>query len=437
MVYPPGPRGQPLLGSAPAFIADTLGFLESLREHGDVAFFRFAWHRDYLVNAPTLIREVLISKADHFSKTALFKRASSQPTLFTSDGEFWRRQRKLLQPAFHTGRIGAYADVMQGYTRDYIQTWQPGEMRRVNDDMSELTLRIFSKALFDADMEGESYGAARALNTLAGQFNAFLAGGFLPRWVPTPNNRRVKEAEATLQRILTAMIQERRASGEDRGDLLSMMMFATYEDGTKMSDEGLYAEVSALFFAGQEANAGMIAWALVLLSRHPELAQRLYDEVDEVLAGRPVRLADLSQLTYTDMWIKETLRLYPLAYAFSRDVVKEVELGGYTLPVGASVHISPWALHRNPNIWSDPETFDPERFAPERGTAHGKYDYLPFGGGPRVCIGNHFALMEAKVVLVTLAQHVRLDLAPGYTVTPERQFTVYPSHGLPMVVRAR
>ena len=435
---PQSPNGHFLFGHAGDFINNTLSFFEELRGYGDVAYFRFLWHHDYVVNSPELIREVLITKAVHFNKTKLFKQVTEQQTLFTGDGEFWRSQRKLLQPAFHTGRIGAYADIMRDYTVDFIQDWEIGETRSINDDITNLTIQIFTKALFDAEIGEESYEAAIALNTLVGLFNTLLSGGaIIPRWIPTKTNRLAQESEATLRRILTRMIRERRESGEDRGDLLSMMIHSTYEDGSKMSDELLYAEVNALFIAGQEANAGMIAWALYLLSQHPDLAQKFYDEVDAVLGDRPVTLDDLKQLTYTDMWIKETLRLYPLAYTFSRDVIQDVELGGYTIPKGSSVHISPWSLHRNPDIWDDPEKFDPERFHPEQGADYGKYDYLPFGAGPRVCIGNHFAMMEAKVVLVTIAQHFRLELASGHTIVPDRQFTIYPSDGLPMIVREK
>lgn len=435
---PDGPNGNLILGSAPDFINNTLQFFDDLRDYGDVTYFRFLWHHDYVVNSPELIREVLITKADHFNKSKLFKQVADQQTLFTGDGDFWKKQRKLLQPAFHTGRIGAYVDVMRDYTLEYTDKWKAGDQRSITDDITEITIRIFTKALFDAEIGEDSYKAAMALNRLVSLFNTLLAGGaVIPRWVPTKTNRIVKESEATLREILMKMIQERRESGEDRGDLLSMMIHATYEDGSKMSDELLYAEVNAMFIAGQEANAGMISWALYMLSQHPDIAQKFYDEVDTVLGDRPVTLDDLNSLTYTDMFIKETLRLYPLAYAFSRDVVKDVELGGYTIPTGASVHISPWSLHRNPAIWDNPETFDPDRFHPEHGTDYGKYDYLPFGGGPRVCIGNHFAMMEAKVCLVTIAQHYRLELAPDYTITPDRQFTIYPSDGLPMIIRER
>jgi len=434
---PDGPKGNLILGHAPDFLNNTLPFLEELREYGDVAHFRFLWHDDYVVNHPDLIREVLITKRDHFHKTKLFKRATPTQTLFTSDGEFWKKQRKLLQPAFHTGRIGAYADIMRDYTLDFIEEWQVGEQRSINDDMTNLTMRIFTKALFDAELGEESYEAALALNRLVNLFSSVITQSVLPRWVPTKTNRIAKESEATLRRILMKMIEERRASGEDRGDLLSMMLHATYEDGSKMSDELLYAEVNAMFIAGQEANAGTIAWSIYLLSQYPDLAQKLYDEVDRVLGDRPVTLDDLNQLVYTEMWVKETLRMYPLAYAFSRDVIEDVELGDYLIKKGAGVHIAPWSLHRNAEFWDAPETFDPQRFHPENGVEYGKYEYLPFGGGPRVCIGNHFAMMEAKVVLVTLAQHFRFELAPGYTITPDRQFTIYPSDGLPMIVRQR
>ncbi len=435
---PAGPKGNLILGSAPDFLNNTLQFFDDLRDYGDVAHFRFLWHQDYVINSPELIREVLITKADHFNKTKLFKRVAEEDTLFTGDGDFWKKQRKLLQPAFHTGRIGGYVDVMRDYTNAYLEKWEDGEQRSITNDVTEITIRIFTKALFDAEIGEESYKAAMALNRLVNLFNTLLAGGsVVPRWVPTKTNRIAKESEATLREILMKMIHERRESGEDHGDLLSMMIHSTYDDGSKMTDEQLYAEVSALFIAGQEANAGMISWALYMLSQHPDLAQKFYDEVDTILGDRPVTLDDLKNLTYTDMFIKETLRLYPLAYAFSRDVIQDVELGGYTIPAGASVHISPWSLHRNSDIWDAPDTFDPKRFHGEHGAEYGKYDYLPFGGGPRVCIGNHFAIMEAKVCLVTIAQRYRLDLAPGYTITPDRQFTIYPSDGLPMIVRQR
>lgn len=452
MTRPPGPKGQFLLGSLLPFARDPGNFLlEIARQYGDVVYMRVLHNHYYLLNNPDDIREVLVNQADKFRKSQLDYDILSRflgNGLLTSEGSHHRRQRRLAQPAFHSKRIQAYGETMVAYTENLLAEWQDAQVRDVAADMMRLTMQIVSKTLFDADAVTSKGNAAATIGEAIHTFqdvsnHAYLRGFTLPAWLPTQDNRRAKTALAHYNHHLEQIIAQRRAAsvnGEvaDKGDLLSMLMLAQDEDGSAMSDQQLRDEVATLFAAGHETTSNALTWAWYALSQTPDAAAPLYDEVDTVLRGRAPTLADLPNLPYTLMVIKETMRLYPPAWILSaRTAQEDVTIGQTAIPKGSHVTIAPYALHRLPKYFPDPEQFRPERFTPEREKLIPKYGYLPFGGGPRVCIGNSFALMEAHLIMATIAQRYRLHLVPGQEVKMAMQITLSPANGLKMRLEPR
>jgi cytochrome P450 len=435
------PAGHFLLGNLREFNADTLAFLLKSRRYGHLVKFRFGPFQVYIANDPDLIHDVLVTHAAHFYKTTLTKQVF-KPTigegLFVSDGELWKRQRKLAQPAFHSKRIANYADVMVKYAAEMVESWQPDSERDIEFEMAGLTMRIISKTLFDADVAGEtkeiSDTVAEVLRITNERFNRFF---LLPTWLPTPENRAMKNAAGRLNTLIQRFIEQRRKSGEDKGDLLSMLLMAQEEDGSSMSDEQVMNESKTLFGAGHETTAVALTWAWYLLSQHPDVEAKLQAELDTVLGGRLPTFDDLARLPYTDMIIKETLRLYPPAWATTREVHEKVTIAGEMLPKQTVIIINIYGVQRDGRFFENPKAFIPERFSAENEKRIPKYAYLPFGGGPRVCIGNMFAMMEARLILATMAQKLRLSLKPGLVVEPQRVFTLRPKYGMKMIVKAR
>jgi cytochrome P450 len=393
------------------------------------------------VNHPDLVEEVLVNQNRKFIKHYRLRQTKRTlgRGLLTSEGVFWRGQRKLTQPAFHRERIAAYARLMVDYTERMLESWTDGQVRDVQADMMRLTLEIVAKTLFDAEIGGETAEASVAMETL---MRAFIArtGRLLtaPHWVPTPLNLRVERAIRRLERILATVIAERRARGEDRGDLLSMLLHAQDEEsGRRMSDQQLRDEVMTLFMAGHETTANTLAWAWVLLSRHPDAEARLHAEIDHVVGDRPVTVADLARLKFGESVIHETLRVYPTVWVIGREAIEPVELGGYVIPAGTTVFMPQWVVHRDGRWFDDPESFHPERWEAGLMQRIHRYAYFPFGGGPRICIGNNFALMEATLILATIAWKYRLKLAADAVITPLPTITLRPAYGVKMVLSER
>ncbi|MBK8020416.1 MAG: cytochrome P450 [Chloroflexi bacterium] len=440
-VVPPGPRGSFLIGSMREFSRNSLNFMTDQRQFGDVSSFMFGPFRVYVANSPEPIHEVLVTRADKFHKSATIKRVLNPllgQGIFTSDGELWKKQRRLVSPAFHTRRVGAYGAVMVDYAGQMVASWRDDQVLEVDHEMAGLTMRIISKILFDAEVGPDadiiSASVSDALHVVNDRMNRFFAS---PRWVPTRENRLYYGAIERLNALIFRFMADRRRSGEDKGDVLSMLLAAQEEDGERMTDEQIRSEAMTLFGAGHETTALALTWTWYLLSQHPDVEARLHEELTRVLGGRAPEVSDLPQLAYTEQIVKEAMRLYPPAWGTSRDSIEEVEIGGYTLPKETVIMIPIFAVHRDPRWWNNPEMFDPDRFAPEAEKQIPKYAYLPFGAGPRVCIGNALAMMEAKLVLATVAQRYTLDLAPGQKVEPERVFTLRPKYGMKMIARQR
>jgi cytochrome P450 len=442
---PPGPRGVPLLGMMPALRRNPIAvFVDVARSFGDVAYLKIGPRRGYLVTHPDDIRHVLQDNARNYHKSPLYDklRVSLGNGLLTSEDAYWLRQRRMAQPAFHRQRIETLASVMAEAAKETAARWETiaarGERIDVADEMMRLTQAIVLRTLLGADLgpfAGELGRAWTLVNEHIGK--SFWSLGLVERW-PTPKNRRFRRALDVLDRAVFHIIDERRRAGRESNDLLSMLLFARDEEtGQVMTDRQLRDEVMTILLAGHETTSLALAWAWYLLSQHPDVQRRLENELDSVLGGRLPAYDDLSRLPYTRMVIEEALRLYPPAWGISRQALGSDEIGGYHLPRGWLVFIIPFVMHRHRAYWEEPESFDPERFTPERSAARPKFVYLPFGAGPRQCIGNQFAMIEAHLVLATLAQRYRLALAPGHPVEPWPLITLRPRHGIKMLVEGR
>ena len=443
----PGPPGHWLLGHLGGFSASRLDFLvENAKTYGDLYALRFAHRRLLVVNHPDLIEEVLVTRNRQYIKHFALRKTKGMlgEGLLTSEGDFWRRQRRLAQPAFHRDKIAALAGLMVDCTERMLQTWSAGQHRDMRDDMTQLTLEIVALCLFGADVSAESAAAGRAMDELLTDFTRHsLKLVRLPEWVPTGPNRRLRRARNHLNQLLGGIIARRRASGEDRGDLLSMLLRATDDEGDgdgkgeAMSDAQLRSEVMTLFAAGHETTANTLAWAWFLLARNPEAEAYLHAEVDAVLGDRPPTFADLPHLRAAEHVINETLRLYPTVWLLGREAIEPTEVGGHPVPVGTTIYMSEWVVHRDERFWPNPLRFDPTRWADDPTRKLPRYAFFPFGGGPRICIGNNFAMMEATLILAAIARRFRVRVAPEAVVTPIPTLTLRLDPGVPVVLESR
>jgi cytochrome P450 len=438
--YPPGPPAGFLgLGLAARMRKDPLGTLTDIgRTYGDIAYARLGPFPTYFVNHPDLIREVLVTRGKNFRKvprqTKVFSRIDGNGLVVT-EGDFWRRQRRLVQPAFHPKRFGRYGDVTVEYTRRMLEGWSPGAVLDVAQAMTQLTLSIIARTLFDVEVSGQAAELGAAVRVLAEELLKDLSSFvLLPDWLPLPGKLRKRRALRTLDNLIWGIIRQRRASGVDKGDLLSMLLLAVDEesDGTGMTDRQVRDEALTLFNAGHDSTAAGLAWVWYLIARHPEVEARLLAEVRDVLGERPATYEDVARLRYLEMVLKESLRLYPPTVAlFIREALEPVELGGYPVAKGDWVYLFAWVTQRDPRFFEEPEKFDPERFAPGRAEKIPPYAYFPFGGGPHVCIGNTFAQMEMALIVATVLQRYRLELAPDQgPVEPELHVAIRPRGGL-------
>jgi cytochrome P450 len=442
VLSPPGPRGKLLSGNLPEFRRDRLNFLMNCaRNYGDFVSIRFGPRRVLLVFDPAAIEYVLVTGSRHFIKHFALR---LNPLvlgngLLTSEGDFWLRQRRLAQPAFQRQRILAYADTMVAHTQRMLAAWRPGETRDIMPEMSKLTLAIAAKTLFGADVtdEGSAVGNALAVTqrNFIARFNSLLP---LPMYIPTPRNIRTRRAVRRLDEIIYRFIKQGRNSDGEQQNLLSLLLHARDEDdGTGMTDKQLRDEAMTLFLAGHETTALTLTWTWYLLAEHPAVQDKLAAEVDRVLDSRPATANDLPQLLYTEHIIMESLRLYPPAYTIGREAIEDCEVGGYRVPAGRTVLLPQWVVHRDPRYYDDPERFEPDRWDTERVRQMPKYAYFPFGGGPRICIGNTFAMMESVLILATVAQQYRFTVAPGHPVVPWPSFTLRPQYGIKSVLTTR
>lgn len=445
----PTAKGAPIAGLTSDMIDNAPEFLLRMAdEYGEIVQFKMFGKRFVLVSGPELIRDVLVTHYDEFPKSdrdaKIIGRFLGKGLVPNNDIPFHKIQRKLMQPAFHVRRINAYADVMVDYTRRLMADWQSGAVHDIAEAMMSLTMFIVSKTLYNADMETMAEQAqviGDAIAVMQTASNDDYQGLILwPEWIPTMRNRQRKVARTVLYNVIDRLIAERRASGEieDTGDLLSMLLLAKYDDGTPMPDQQVRDELVTLFAAGHETTSNALTWTWYLLSQNRDVEARLHHELDTVLGGRAPTLEDLPTLSFTLQTIKEAMRLYPPAWLLNgRFAIADTVVGGYVIPEGSTIFIAPYAQHRLPRYWDNPEQFDPDRFTPEREKALSRYVYMPFGGGPRICIGNSFALMEAHLVVATIAQRLRFELMPGQTIELNPQITLSNKTGMHMRVVER
>jgi len=424
------------------FNRDSLGFITRSRNYGDVVRARFFYVTAYFLYNPDDIEFVISTNAKNFVKSMSLRSNFFQRLvgngLVTSEGEFWRRQRRLAQPAFHRQRISAYGEVMVDYADRAVSSWKEGETRDIHRDMMRLTLEIVVKTLFNADVSKDADNVGRILAQIVKPFSSQATlKWILDNRLPTPGHRKFHRDTAEIDKIVYKIIAERRANGYDEGDLLSMLLQAHDEDGSQMTDKQLRDEVMTLFLAGHETTALALSWSWYLLANSPNSEKRFDEELNSVLNGRPPTVADLPSLKYTEMIAKEAMRLYPPAYGIGRQPINDCEIGGYPIRAGAQVFMFPWATHRDPRFFSEPDSFQPERWTEEFVSQLPKYAYFPFGGGPRVCIGNYFAMMEIILLLATVGQRFRLPLLPEHPVTLYPAMSLRPRDGIKVVVHSR
>jgi len=437
---PPGPPNDSWSGFYRDYIRDPLEYLTRLqRDFGDVVMLRAFNYRVYYLSHPDLIEQLLVTQARKFAKGRILKanKRLFGNGLLISEGDFWLRQRRLAQPAFHRARVVSYGETMARFTERLLTEWRDGETRDIHAEMMRLTLQIVAKTLFDADVAGDTQEVGRALEAITVLNSDFRRLVLTPPWLPTPTNVRAVLATHKLNSIIYRIIADRRTHPRDTGDLLSMLLAAQDEDGSRMTDRQLRDETITLFLAGHETTAIALSWTWWLLAQNPQAEAKLHAELDSVLAGRSPHPEDLPRLPYTEKAITEALRLYPPAWGIPRMALEDVEIAGYTVPKGSGVSVSSWVVHRDPRWFADPLAFRPERWDGDLQKRLPRFAYFPFGGGPRQCIGNAFALMEAQLLLATIAQKFRFRLIPDHPVVPQASITLRPKHGIRVVLESR
>ena len=439
---PPGPRARFPGHTLIQFARRRLPFMvESAEKYGDIVFFKVGNERIYLFNHPDLIRDVLVTNQKNFIKSRALVRAKRVlgEGLLTSEGEFHLRQRRLAQPAFHRDRIAAYGRSMVEYADRTRSRWINGSAFDVHDEMMKLTLAIVAKTLFSADVENEAAEIGEALTTAFEAFNiGILPFSELLEKLPLPYVKRFEAARARLDETIYRIIDERRATGEDKGDLLSMLLLAqdTEGDGGGMTDTQIRDEAMTIFLAGHETTANALSWTWYLLSQHSDIEARFHREVD-ALGDRLPQPEDLTNLPYTRMILAESMRLYPPAWAVGRRAINDFDAGGYHIPARSMVLMSQYITHRDPRFHPEPERFDPERWQPEVAAARPRFSYFPFGGGTRICIGEQFAWMEGILILATIAQKWKLRYLGSSPPGIEPRITLRPAGSLSVRIEKR
>ncbi len=438
--FPPGPGG-----STFAFLfgdrrRDPLAFFTKLaRDYGDVSQLRLLNFRTLFINHPDDIEDVLVNKARKCEKGRVMKANMRLfgEGLLTSEGDFWLRQRRLAQPAFHRARIAAYGTTMVEYAERAMRGWKSGEVRDIHEDMMEITLQIVGKTLFNAELTRDAKEVGETMEVLLKLAADFGKSILIPLWVPTPRNLRARMGIRRIEKIIYRIIAQKRAEASDTGDLLSMLLAVQDEDGSRMTDKQLRDETITLFLAGHETTANALSWTIWLLAQNPAAEKKFFEELAGVLNGRAPNVEDMPKLTYTANILTESMRLYPPAWGMARLVKEEVEVAGYKLVPGNGVACAQWVVHRDARWFDEPERFLPERWEGDLAKRLPRFAYFPFGGGPRQCIGNSFALMEATLILATIAQKFRFKLVEGHPVKPLASITLRPQPGIRATLEAR
>jgi cytochrome P450 len=436
--------GHPVIGNLREFARNRIGLLTRLPEqYGDIARIDLGFlARAFVVSSAELAQETLVTHDDAFVKTlglTLFARPLLGEGLVSSQGDLHRRQRRMVAPAFMSKRIGAYALTMASHADASVQRLRRVDTIDLSEEMMRLTFEIVGKTLFNADVGGDAKVVGDALTSAMRTFTSQISSIVpLPPAVPSPANLRAKRSVRRLDDVVYRLIRERRASGDDPGDFLSMLLAARDDNDAGMSDKQVRDEAMTILLAGHETVSTALSWTFYLLAKHPDVRARLEGEVDRALEGRPPSLALLPRLSYAMQVFKEAMRLYPPVYMVLRRATRDVAIGGFELRKNDVVVVDVIGMHRRPDYFREPLRFDPDRFAPEAEKAIPKHAYVPFGAGPRVCIGNQFALMEGQIILAHLVQHLRFDMAAGHEeVGFEPLITLRPKGGIHVRVHRR
>lgn len=434
---PPGPNGIPLLGNTLQFGRHTFDFLQQCREeYGDVVYFEVLGQPFYQLNDPDDIHHVLVDNNVNYTKGSFLTKQFGEflgKGLLLNEGDDWRRQRHLVQPAFDPDRISMYAEMMTARTEQLLDSWQPGTPRNIHADMTQLTLEIAASALLDVNLREELSELRAAFHDITEEFRKRTARPVsLPQWIPTPRNQRYQEALERVNEIIYDIIEQRRA--EPGNGVVSMLLEASSESDAELTDKQLRDEVVTLLFAGHETTAIALTFTWHLLATHPKQEEMVVTELDEELGGQSPTMADVSQLVYTRKVLKESLRLYPPVFGVLREPVLDDRIGGYQIPAGATVAMNQIAVHHDPEFFDDPKAFTPERWTDSFEESLPQFAYFPFSGGPRRCIGERFAMLEATLVVATIAQNYHLELLsdpnltmkPSVTTRPDKPIRVRP-----------
>ena len=443
---PPGPPGDPLLGHYRWMVGDRAeAMLDAFTKYGDVVRMHFLGRRVLLFAHPDAVEEILLKKHRLYGKQTpgyARMREFMGNGLLTSEGAFWRRQRRIAQPAFHRKRISGFADAMVRAAADRIEDWEraaeTGRVVDVAEDMMAVTLRIVGETLLSSDPTDRAQEIAAAIDAvLHGATERINRPGALPLSVPTRANRRYRRAAETLDRLVFGLIEARRR-GERRDDLLQMLLEARDEEtGERMNDQQLRDEVMTMFLAGHETTANMLTWTLYLLSKAPAYARRVVAEAQAVLGDRNPSFEDVAKLTFTKQVLQESMRVLPPVWAIGRSPEEDDVVQGVTVPKGTLVFLICYVTHRHPDFWEKPEVFDPDRWTPERVARQHRAQYFPFAAGPRMCIGSGFAMMEAQLMLPMFLRRYRFDLVPSHRVEKETLITMRPRFGMRMTLHPR
>jgi cytochrome P450 len=441
---PPGPKGLPLFGLAFQVLRDPLETLRRLaREYGDIVCVPIVNQHRIFLNHPDYIEQVCIVQQAKFHKSKLTKDVTQRllgQGLLISEGDFWRRQRRLAQPAFHRSRINEYGATMVERAEVRMKQWRDGDVRDITQEMMAMTLDIAVRTLFGSTLQAEAEQVGDSLGYLM-RYSLRKARSpiKIPENWPTPANRRATRETQFLDSLVYGIIKERQAEGNTNHhhDLLAMLMSAMDEDGTQMTPRQLRDESMTLFLAGHETTALTLSWACYMLSENPAAEARLHEELQGILADRAPELADFERLPYLRAVVTETLRLYPAAYIVARTSVAPCTIAGYDFPADTTMIMAQWVMHRDPRYFDDPEVFRPERWLNGLENRLPAGAYFPFGDGPRRCIGQGFALLESALVLATIAQKYRFKLVPGHPVIPDPLVTLRAKHGIRMTFHAR
>jgi cytochrome P450 len=440
---PPGPRGSPLLGSTLEMRRDPLGaYTRFAREHGDVVLVRFLLWPLYLLFHPDHVRRVLQEKHSAYGKD-LYTYRLLKPVvgngLVTNDGPGWLRQRRLVQPAFHRSRLPDLAAIAVEACARLVERWDAvagsGRVVDVADEMQRLALQVAGRSLFRSDLSSEASEAGAAFATVNELLTDYVHSPLPPLAVPSRRNLRLRAATRVLDRLVGRIVGQRRAQAAEGGDVLSALLLARDEEtGRGMDDRQLRDEVVTLLFAGHETTASALAWTFFLLARHPREEARVREEAVAVMGGAYPSLDDLERMPLAGRALDEAMRLYPPAWSFGRRALRDDEIGGFRIPAGSLVWVSPYVTHRHPDFWERPEEFEPDRFSPERSAARPRFAYFPFGSGPRMCVGAHFATTVARLALASVLPRFRLRLAEGFEPEPQALLTLRSRNGMRMTV---